>query len=98
MNNIDLSDIEQVFIDKSANLEVTRGRRLMSLALPSVIILVVVLVPKINQSPKLLLSLFIAYVLIATLERMAYANAVLVYKGLIQKLSKHIEVLEKSGS
>lgn len=98
MNNIDLSDIEQVFIDKSANLEVTRGRRLMSLALPTVIILVVVLVPKINQSPKLLLSLFIAYVLIATLERMAYANAVLVYKGLIQKLSKHIEVLEKSGS
>lgn len=98
MNNIGLSDIEQVLIDKSANLEVTRGRRLMSLVLPSVIILVVVLVPKINQSPKLLLSLFIAYVLIATLERMAYTNAVLAYKGLIQKLLKHIEVLEKSGS
>lgn len=98
MNNIDLTDIEQAFLDKSANLEVTRSRRRMSIVLPLVLILVVVFVPTIKQSPQLLLSLFITYVVIAALERMAYANAVLVYKSLIQKLSKHIEALERNGS
>jgi hypothetical protein len=98
MNNIDLTDIERAFLDKSANLEVTRSRRLVSILLPLALILVVVLVPPIKHSPQLLLSLLIAYLVVAALERLAYANAVLVYKSLIQKLSKRIESLEGNGS
>jgi hypothetical protein len=97
MNNIDLTELEQALLDKSANLDVTRSRRRMSIVVPLILILAVVLVPTIRQSPQLLLSLFVAYVVIVALERIAYANAVLGYKSLIQKLTSHIEALEKNG-
>lgn len=93
MKLVDLSPTERRFLDRSADLDVTRRRIRTVLIAASTFAILLVAAGFLTRSWVLLLVVSVLYVIITTWERVTYAGATLVYKRLAQKLKARIEEL-----
>ena len=98
MNDLKLNPLEQHILEQSGNLNVTQRRKSIILVTGIGIIGLLVSVANINRSWKFVLSISIVYIVVTAWEKVAYANAVLGYKSLIQKLMKRVNELESNNS
>lgn len=98
MKNIDLTPLEQGILQRSSDLAVTRRRRTTVVIAGVVAAATTSVVVWLLQSWRLMLVFFLVYVAVTVFEKVAYANAVLAYKSLIQKLKKRVEELESVAS
>jgi hypothetical protein len=83
-------------LDRSGNTEVTRRRRMMVVASGLSFAAALVAVSLVKGSWQVTLGIALLYIGITVVERVAYANTVLVYKGLIRKLKAGMEERESS--
>ena len=97
MDQIALTAIEKRIMDNSHDIAKTKRRiktviiaGLMSLALTCYVAFVL-------KSSGILALMLIVYLIVTMIEKVGYGNAVIIYKGLIQKLRARIDELE-SGS
>ena len=98
MTDPEFSTLEQQFVEASARPEITvRRRRTVVVAAFGLVgaIIVAALLP---VSRTVFVIAFAAYVLITLWEKVAYANAVLVYKSVIRKLLVRPKPTEPAGS
>ena len=91
MKNLDLTPFEHKILELSCKPEITRHRRTMIIVFGLVFVAVLVLLALILQSWKLVLVIALLYIAMTLWEKVEYANAVLSYKSLIQKLKKRVE-------
>ena len=94
MEDIDLTPLERRIVERASNLGVTRRRRAVVLLAGVAFACLLVVSALLMQSWKLVLAISIGYIAITVLEKVAYANAVLAYKGVIQKLKKRLAQAE----
>lgn len=94
MNNLELTQVEQHILKHSANLEVVQKRRKTAFITGVAFALFVAWVAYVSDSRLLLAAIFIIYIAVTALERVFYANAILTYKRIVQKMLKRIEHLE----
>jgi Co/Zn/Cd efflux system component len=97
MKRVDLSPTERRFLERSADLDVTRRRIRTVLSLATAFAVLLVAAGLLTRSWALLLAVAVLYVIITTWERVTYAGATLVYKRLVQKLKARVEELEERG-
>ena len=97
MKEVDLSELEKAILLRSADLDVTRRRRTTVIVTGLTAALLFALVAYTKRSWQFVLAVALVYVAVTLVERVGYANAILAYKGLIQKLKARIEELEGSG-
>ena len=86
MTQPEFSPREQQFVDASARPEVTLRRRRMVVISALALVAAISLAALLPVSRTFFVVGFAAYVLITLWEKVAYANAVLVYKSVIRKL------------
>lgn len=91
MKNLDLTPLERQILERSDKPEVTRQRRTIVIASGLVFAAVLVAVSLLMRSWQLVLAIALLYIAITLWEKVAYANAVLAYKGLIRKLMRQLE-------
>lgn len=93
MKDLGLSPFEQHILDRSSNLGITRRRRTTVIITGLIAAALLVWAAFIKQSWQFVLLVSLIYVAVTIWEKVAYANAVLLYKNLIQKLKTRIEEL-----
>src|SRR5262245_36697673 len=86
---------EEQLISRAANTALTKRRIFYSTIAPLAFITLLLAMYWHTAQPPLLLWLFVAYVTIGMFEKMAYGRAVLLYKGVIQKLLARVTELER---
>ncbi len=92
----DLDPAERLLLERSADLALTRRRlRVVVISGALLVVALIVTAPLLASWP-FLLFFAVAYVAVTTWERVGYARAILVYKGLIQKLARRLEEAESS--
>jgi len=96
MEKMELTAIEAQILERSANLDITRRRRIMVLISAGLYGFVLIAFASLTQSWQYVLAVSLAYIAITCFEKVAYANGVLVYKSVIQKLCIRIEELVAS--
>lgn len=94
MKKLDLTPLEQQILSRSDNPDITRRRRATVIAAGISFAAVLIFGSMLMRSWELLLGVALLYIAITILEKVAYANAVLAYKGLIEKLKHRVEELE----
>lgn len=95
---LELSPLERSFLDRSGDTSVTKRRNRMAMVTGGILIASFCVAALVSQSLVLVLVVSVVYMLASIFERIAYGNAVIVYKRLIQKLSRRVEVLERQSS
>jgi hypothetical protein len=98
MRHLDLTPLERQILDRSDKPEVTRQRRTIVIASGLSFAAVLVAMALVKRSWQFVLGIALVYIAITIWEKVAYANAVLAYKSLIQKLKKRIEETEPKES
>ena len=96
MEKLELNSLEQAILANSSNEKITLRRRTMILVSGGILAVLLLVSGFVYKSWGMLLFLAMGYVLITVFEKFAYANAVLGYKSLIQKLVNRIEELESN--
>lgn len=97
-NNNDLTPMERVILDHSRDLAVTRRRRTTVVVTGLTTAMLLAFAAYVTQSWMFALGVSLVYITVTIAEKVAYANAVLSYKRLIQKLNARVEELEKQVS
>lgn len=97
MDKHDFTPIEQQILERSANPGLTRRRRSMVVIFGIAAAVSLTLVAWIMQSWQFLLVITLPYMGITIVEKVLYANGVLAYKSVIQKLLARIQELEREG-
>ncbi len=95
---LELSPLERSFLQRSADTAVTKRRNRMALVTGGILIASFTVAAMVTQSLVLIIVVAIAYMLASIVERVAYGNAVIIYKLLIQRLERRIAELEKEIS
>lgn len=93
-NNLQFNPAEVQIVARAANLAVTRRRIWYSVLSPLALIALVIAMFWRDAQPRLLLWLFVTYVAITMLEKVAYGIVVLSYKSVIRKLLSRLSELE----
>lgn len=96
MTGLDLNAAEQRILDRSHDLGATR-RRIRSVAVMSSVLVVVLFYARPGIAPDVLFWVFVGYVVLTGLEKLAYGVSVLGYKRVIQKLAARVRELEGVG-
>ena len=96
MMKLDLTPLEQRILDRSGKPEITRQRRTIVVASGLSFAAVLIVMALVKRSWQFVLAIALLYIVITVWEKVAYANAVLAYKGLIQKLKAKAEEQEVS--
>lgn len=94
MQELDLTPLEARIYRASDNLEATRQRRRTVLVTGSIFALVLLVGTLMVRRWEVPLAVGLFYIGITVVEKLAYANAVIGYKTLVQKLRRRIEELE----
>ena len=98
MKKLNLSLLEQKILERSNNLDVTRRRRTTVIITGIGVACIMAWAGLIKEAWHVVLLASLLYIAFTVLEKVLYANVVLVYKGLIQKLRHRIEELEPRDS
>ncbi len=98
MNNLDLTPLEQRILQRSSDLAITRRRRTIVVISGITAATLLAVIALVDRSWQFVLSVSLLYIAGTVFEKVAYANAVLAYKSLIQKLEKHVEELQSDVS
>lgn len=93
-NTLEFDPAEAQIVARAGNPTVTRRRIWYSVLFPLVLIALAVVMFRRDAQPRFLLWLFVGYVTISMLEKVAYGIAVLSYKSVIRKLLKRVSELE----
>ena len=91
---IQFSALEARIVARAANSNVTRRRIFSSVVVPIALIALLLAVFRRDAQSPALLWLFVGYVAINMLEKVAYGFAVLSYKSVIRKLLSRVSELE----
>jgi len=94
MKKVNLTPLEQQILDRSKKPEITCRRRTMVVVSGVSFAAVLVAVSLIKQSWEYTLVIALLYIAMTVFEKVAYANAVLVYKSLIRKLKEQVDAKE----
>jgi hypothetical protein len=94
MGELELTPLEADILGRSADLRVTTRRRAVGVFTGLAFGGALAIATCTRGSGQLVLVVALIHVGLTILERVLYANAVLAYKGLVQKLKAHIEELE----
>jgi hypothetical protein len=86
MTDLELTPLEQHILDASSKPEITQRRKRIVILSASTLLTAIIGAALLPVSRTFFVAAFAAYVLITLAEKVAYANAVLGYKSLIQKL------------
>lgn len=92
----ELTPLEQQILDRSGNSKVTRQRRTIVVAAGLSFAAALVAMSIVKRSWQFTLGVALLYIAITVWEKVAYANAVLAYKSLIQKLKARTDEQESS--
>jgi hypothetical protein len=92
--NLEFDQLESQIVGRADNATVTRQRIWLSVLVPLVLVVLLLLVFWREAQPKLLLWLFVGYVIINIYEKVCYGFAVLGYKSVIRKLLARVKELE----
>jgi len=95
MKNMDLTPLEQHILRRSSDLAITRRRRTAVVVTGIGATILLGAVAWLVRSWQFVLVISLAYIACTVFEKIAYANAILAYKSLIQKLTKQVEELER---
>jgi len=87
----DLTPLERQILDRSGNSDVTRQRRTIVVASGLGFAALLIAMAFAKRSWQSVLVIALLYIAITVWEKVAYANAVLAYKSLIQKLKANLE-------
>ena len=88
MKRIELNSLESWYLRQCDRPELTRRRRTVSVVSGVLFGAALTAMAVFTESWQLVLGISLLYIVIAIWERVMYANAVLVYKGLIRKLAR----------
>jgi hypothetical protein len=91
MMKCDLTPLERQILDRSGNSHVTRQRRTLVVASGLGFAALLLAMAFVKRSWQFVLVVALVYIAITVWEKVAYANAVLAYKSLIQKLKANLE-------
>ena len=94
MKDIKLTPLEQQILKRSSDPGLTRRRRTTVLVTGITAAILLAGVAWLKQSWQFVLIVSLVYIAVTVFEKVAYANAVLAYKSLVQKLKNRIEGLE----
>ena len=83
----DLTEVERLILERSADSEVTRRRLRTSLLTALLLAILLIVVTLYLDWPWPLVAAFLAYIALTTYERWAYGRMVMLYKGLVRKLA-----------
>lgn len=95
MENIDLTALEEYILERSADRQVTRRRRASVIISGLCFAALLIAFAIAQRSWIVLLSVALFYIAMTVWEKVSYANAVLAYKSVVQKLKKRVEELER---
>ncbi|MBT3287861.1 MAG: hypothetical protein HN380_10995 [Victivallales bacterium] len=91
MMRCDLTPLERQILDRSGSSDVTRQRRTIVVASGLGFAALLIAMAFAKRSWQSVLVIALLYIAITVWEKVAYANAVLAYKSLIQKLKANLE-------
>lgn len=97
MDDLNFTPLEAYIYQASPNLEITRQRRRMVLITGSLFAAVLLVGTLIARRWEVPLCVGLLYIGMTMYEKIAYANAVIGYKSVVQKLRGRIEELESGG-
>jgi hypothetical protein len=95
MKGDDFTEVERQILKQSCDLEVTRRHRTTIIVSGVIAAGLLCLVAYGTKSWRFVLVVSLIYVGVTLFEKVAYANAVIAYKSLIQKLKKRMDEADK---
>lgn len=98
MEDLQLTPVETYIYQASGNLEVTRRRRRMVFISGSLFAGLLLAGTLMVQRWEVPLAVGLLYIGMTVVEKIAYANAILNYKSVIQKLDRRITDLQSPAS
>jgi hypothetical protein len=98
MRDDDLTPLERQILKQSSDIEVTRRHRTTIIVSGVIAAGLLCLVGYGTKSWRFVLIVSLIYVGVTLFEKVAYANAVIAYKSLIQRLWVRIDEPEKKGA
>ena len=98
MKDDDLTPLERQVLKQSSDIEVTRRHRTTIIVSGVIAAGLLCLVAYGTKSWRFVLIVSLIYVGVTLFEKVAYANAVIVYKSLIQRLWMRIDEKEKKDA
>ena len=98
MKDDDLTPLERQILKQSSDLDVTRRHRTTIIVSAVVAAALLCLVAYGTKSWRFVLIVSLIYVGVTLFEKVAYANAVIAYKSLIQKLRMRIDETERKST
>jgi hypothetical protein len=98
MENLEFTLLETHIYNASGSFEVTLRRRKMVLVSGTLFALVLLIGTLVVRRWEVPLCVGLFYIAMTVFEKIAYANAVLGYKRVVQKLRRRIEELEAKGT
>lgn len=93
-DRLQFNAVETQIVARAADSNATRRRIVSSVLVPVALIALVLAVFRRDARPPALLWLFVGYVAVNMLEKVAYGVAVLSYKSVIRKLQARVSALE----
>ncbi len=94
MEKLELTPVENEVLRRSGDLEITRKRRRLVVISGSLFAAILFFGTLFSQRWQVPLAVGLLYIGMTVFEKIAYANAVMAYKTLIQKMQGRIEALE----
>ena len=94
---LQLTQFESSIVARSSDAAVTRWRMMWCVVVPLGFIALLLSMFWQNAQPRLLLWLFLMYIVIVMAERISYGSAVLAYKSVVRKLIDRVDALEGSA-
>jgi hypothetical protein len=88
---------ERLLLERSSDTALTRRRVRLVVVSALMLTAALIVVSPLLQSWLFLLFFSVAYILVTAWERVAYARTILAYKGLIRKLARRAEELERAA-
>ena len=98
MKDDDLTPLEKQILKQSFDLDISRRNRAMVIVSGVTAAALLCLVAYGTKSWRFVLIVSFIYVGVTVFEKVAYANAVIAYKGVIQRLCVRIDETEKKGA
>ena len=98
MKDLKLTPLEQRILFYSTNSAITHRRRTTVLITGIATAILLAGVAWLKQSWQFVLIVSLIYIVFTVFEKVAYANAVLAYKSLIQKLKNRVDELESENN
>ena len=95
MKDDDLTPIERQILKQSSDVDITRRHRTTIIISGVFAAALLCLVAYGSKSWRFVLVVSLIYIGVTLFEKVAYANAVIAYKSLIQKLSARIDETDK---